>query len=713
MMESHQEMLQALQRIRDESRSSNVFIEDLSLRNAEAALAALNPTSSFNDDIWKLRLQIAQGASRLGEEELAIGLFEELLATMDQTSAGKNPFNRPKMLFQLGVAYLRHAETLNCCQRFTAESCVFPIQGAGVHERKEASRKAIDYFEKTLKTTAKDNVLHLRARWLVNIAYMTTGEYPDQVPPEYLIAPHRFESDFSFPRFANVTQEIGLDAVNAAGGAVGDDFDNDGDLDLLVSSWAPDEQLQYFRNNGNGSFVNATEQAGLAGFVGGGLNMVQADYDNDGDVDVLILRGAWLGKSGNQPNSLLCNLGGGRFVDVAYAAGIAGNDYPTQTGAWADYDNDGDLDLFIGNESEPRNPAPSQLFRNNDDGTFSDVAQEAGVTNDLYAKGAVWGDVDADGYPDLYVSNMDQRNRLYRNNRDGTFTDVAPEVGVELPLVSFATWFWDYDNDGDLDLYVNPYRADISDIAASYLGLPVKSELPRLYRNDGDWKLTNVAPVMGLTRTCAPMGANFGDLDNDGYLDFYLGTGDPSYFSLMPNLMFLNREGRSFVDVTFDGGFGSLQKGHAVVFADFDHDGDQDVFEQMGGALKGDKFVNAFYENPGFGRNWISLDLVGHKSNRSAIGAVIHLVVSEDGRERSIYKHVNSGGSFGANPLRQAIGVGSAASILSLSVHWPTTQSTQVFEDVRPNRFYRVTEGRNALDELNMQRIELDAEPAN
>jgi hypothetical protein len=308
---------------------------------------------------------------------------------------------------------------------------------------------------------------------------------------------------------------------------------------------------------------------------------------------------------------------------------------------------------------------------------------------------------------------MDQRNRLYRNNRDGTFTDVALEVGVELPLVSFATWFWDYDNDGDLDLYVNPYRADISDIAASYLGLPVKSELPRLYRNDGDWKLTNVAPVTGLTRTCAPMGANFGDLDNDGYLDFYLGTGDPSYFSLMPNLMFLNREGRSFVDVTFDGGFGSLQKGHAVVFADFDHDGDQDIFEQMGGALQGDKFVNALFENPGFGRNWISLDLVGDKSNRSAIGAVIHLIVSEDGHERSIYKHVNSGGSFGANPLRQAIGVGSASSITSLTIHWPASQTTQVFTDVQPNRFYRVTEGRDVLDELSRRLISFPAGRAN
>ena len=120
------------------------------------------------------------------------------------------------------------------------------------------------------------------------------------------------------------------------------------------------------------------------------------------------------------------------------------------------------------------------------------------------------------------------------------------------------------------------------------------------------------------------------------------------------------------------GGFGHLQKGHGIAFADFDHNGDCDVFEQMGGAYRGDVFQNALYENPGFGHHWITIRLVGRQSNRCAIGARIHLRVAEDGQPRSIYRHVNSGGTFGCNPLRQTIGVGKASRIDKLEIYWPT-----------------------------------------
>ncbi len=341
----------------------------------------------------------------------------------------------------------------------------------------------------------------------------------------------------------------------------------------------------------------------------------------------------------------------------------------------------------------PNRFAPCQLFHNEGDGTFTDVARRAGVTNDRFAKAVVWGDFDADDLPDLYVSNYGQPNRLYRNKGDGTFTDVAPQLGVENPLASFPSWFWDFDNDGDLDLFVTAYAAEISDIASSYLGLNSQTELPCLYRNDGHGKFTDVARRVNLNRPNAPMGANFGDLDNDGFLDFYLGTGWPYYRSLMPNMMYWSRAGKRFEDVTVAGGFGSLQKGHAVVFADLDNDGDQDIFEQMGGALAGDRFVDALYENPGFGNEWIGLQLVGKKTNRSAIGARIHLLIREDGETRDVFKYVNSGGSFGANPLRQTIGLGRAVEITSLEIHWPTSKTTQVFRDIRPNRMYRIEEG--------------------
>ena len=357
--------------------------------------------------------------------------------------------------------------------------------------------------------------------------------------------------------------------------------------------------------------------------------MLQADYDNDGDVDVLVLRGAWLSRSGLHPNSLLRNNGDGTFTDVTFDSGLGEEHFPTQTASWADYDNDGDLDLYIGNETYDGVTAPCQLFRNDGDGTFTDVAREAGVENLRFAKAVIWGDYDADTFTDLYVSNLKGANRLYHNNGDGTFTDVATELGVDGPVDSFPAWFWDFDNDGALDLFVSAYVASIGHLAAAYLGQPLDIEMARLYRGDGQGGFEDVALEQNLRRPNAPMGSNFGDLDNDGYLDFYLGTGYPDYQDVMPNVMFRNRSGESFADVTTAGGFAHLQKGHAIAFADLDHDGDQDVFEQMGGALPGDGFHDVLYENPGFGNQWIGVKLIGRQSNRSAQGARLRFDIDE------------------------------------------------------------------------------------
>ncbi len=444
---------------------------------------------------------------------------------------------------------------------------------------------------------------------------MVIGEHPAALPGSVAIPAERFEPDADFPRFRETAAERGLALVSLSGGAVADDFDGDGWLDLIVSDWSPGGQLRYFRNRGDGTFDDRTKRAGLAG-LHGGLNLAQADYDNDGNVDVLVLRGAWLERAGRQyPNSLLRNVGGGRFRDVTWEAGLAARHFPTQAAAWADYDSDGDLDLYVANEH-----APSQLFRNRGDGTFEDLARESGVTNDDFAKAAVWGDYDGDGDPDLYLSNFGGPNRLYRNDGDGAFRDVAPGLGVDLPLRSFPAWFWDYDNDGALDLYAAGYEWDVADVAATYLGLPaLRTEADRLYRGDGSGGFEEVGVETGVARITQPMGANFGDLDNDGFQDYCLGTGYPAYEGLMPNLLFRNEGGSRFADVTFAPGVGHLQKGHDVVFADFDHDGDQDLFVELGGAYAGDPYANALFENPGFGNRWIAVQLTGTRSNRSGI----------------------------------------------------------------------------------------------
>ncbi|HXV64228.1 MAG TPA: CRTAC1 family protein, partial [Vicinamibacteria bacterium] len=476
------------------------------------------------------------------------------------------------------------------------------------------------------------------------------------------------------------------------GSVVVEDFDGDGFVDLMVSSYDPWESVRLFLNREDGSFAEHTEAANLEGILGG-LNMVQGDYDDDGDIDVLLLRGAWLGPGGRHPNSLLRNNGDGTFTDVTFETGLGDEHFPTQTASWGDYDNDGDLDLYVGNETNDELVAPAQLFENQGNGRFVDVAARAGVENRRFAKAVVFGDYDADRYPDIYVSNLDDENRLYRNRGDGTFEDVAEALDVTTPRRSFPAWFWDFDNDGALDIFVSAYEALVEDLTRFYLTKSYPREKARLYRGDGRGGFREVGQEVGLDEPSAPMGANFGDLDHDGFPDFYLGTGYPPYFALMPNVMYWNRDGNYFANVSASG-FGHLQKGHGIAFLDFDNDGDQDVFEQMGGALAGDKFNDVLYENPGFGNHWITITPVGVESNRAAIGARIRLEL--DGR--TIYKHVNSGGSFGANSLaHQMIGLGKAERIERLQIYWPTTDRSQTFVDVPLDRHIVVREGTGVI----------------
>ena len=711
----HSQMVAFLQQIAAITPREHPYLGDSAARELRQQLTELSAVSSPRADLETLLDLHAQ----LGEEELRLDNLEEGIDHLATVYRQRKQLNTqgnvsPKLVaqaaYRLGIAYMRLGETQNCCQRNSLESCLLPIQGSGIHTQQDGSKQAISYFTEVLEELPKNSALHLKAKWLLNIMYMTVDGYPDKVPPQHLILPHVFESDERFPKFINMAPKLGLDTFDLLGGAIVDDFTGDEYLDIVVSTWDLNQQMHFFRNNQDGTFSDRTEEANLAGMVGG-FNLVQADFDNDSDLDFLMLRGAWMGESGRIPNSLLRNNGDGTFTDVTFEAGLGEVHYPTQTAAWADYDNDGDLDLYIGNETLSRTQNhPCQLFQNNGDSTFTDVAEEAGVLNSGFTKGVTWGDYDDDGFADLYVSNLGNANRLFRNNRNGTFTDVAPQVGVTGPRMSFPVWFWDFNNDGVLDLFAPSYEwnnGNLAAVVASRLGLPVEYELPNLYQGDGAERFREVAKAQKLTQLILPMGANFGDLDNDGYLDFYIGTGYPDYEALMPNVMYRNQGGKGFSDVTSSGGFGHLQKGHAVVFADLDNDGDQDVFEQIGGFHLGDKFFNALFENPGFDNQWITIKLVGVQSNRSAIGARIRVDVLENGQRRSIYKHVNSGGSFGANPLRQTIGLGRAARIEMLQVHWPKTGLSQTFHNVSTDQSIQITEGEDEFKPLKLKPFKL------
>ena len=254
---------------------------------------------------------------------------------------------------------------------------------------------------------------------------------------------------------------MGLDIYGVSGGALLEDLDEDGRLDVMVTAIGFGDQMRVFRNV-DGRFADATAASGLTGLTGG-LNMVTADYDNDGLLDVLVLRGAWMGAAGQFPMSLLRNRGGLRFDDVTKAAGLL-RLRPSQTATWLDFDGDGLLDLFVGNESGGPAINPCELYRNNRDGTFTEIAKASGVDLVAFVKGVVSGDYDNDGDPDIFVSVAQGANLLFRNDGPGPrgstgwrFTNVAAQAGVELPKNSFPAMFFDYDNDGWLDLFVAPY----------------------------------------------------------------------------------------------------------------------------------------------------------------------------------------------------------------------------------------------------------------
>jgi hypothetical protein len=656
--------------------------------------------------------ELAKQLLNLGQVEESLAVVTNLLRQAESWGVALRRADRAWIRQQEGLAWMRLGERENCVAHHTVDSCLAPIRPGGWHVERRGAEAARAIFLELAQRDTND----ITSRWLLNITSMTLGEYPDRVPPALLIPPAAFASDYALPRFRDVAASAGLSYDEVSGGTVVEDFDGDGLLDVAFSGWLVGRQVRVFRNLGNGRFLERTSAAGLTGITGG-LNMIQTDYNNDGRPDLHVLRGAWLGEMGKLPDSLLRNNGDGTFSDVTEEAGLL-SFHPKLSAVWFDANLDGWLDLYVGCESQApsEKPHPTQLFLNQRNGTFREVAAAAGAAVVGFVRGVAAGDYDNDGRPDLYVSMLAQPNKLLRNETAAgagelKFRDVTEPAKVAEPLSSFPCWFWDFDNDGWLDLFVSGYSKEygspsaMTDYVADRLGRPSNLDRPRLYRNTGDGRFADVTRAAGLFHVFLCMGANFGDLDNDGFLDFYLGTGAPSFASLVPNEMFRNDGGRRFQNVTESGGFGHLQKGHAIAFGDLNNDGQQEVVANMGGAYPGDGYFNAVFANPGSSNRWIALKLVGRKSNRPAVGARIKVVVTEAGRRREIHRVVGSGGSFGASPYRQEIGLGSAEAIESVEVRWPMPNLVSRFEKLAPGRFYELSEDAPVARELNPPRF--------
>jgi hypothetical protein len=650
-----------------------------------------------------LTIDYAYELLKSGNTAEALQHYNEVISFIYQNKIPIDSITFRNLNTMLGITYMRHGEIENCVQKHNHQSCFIPIAGEGVHTLPFGSTQAIKVFQAILKSIPED----LEVRYLLNLAYMTLGQYPDKVPPQYLIDPAWFSSQHKMQPFRDIAPELKINRNGLSGGAVMDDFNNDGWLDIAATSWGLNDQMILYINNGDGTFSDRTDDFGLTGHVSG-LNLNQTDFNNDGWIDLYIMRGAWFLSEGKIPNTLLMNTGKGKFEDVTIRAGLT-HHAPTQASAWTDINLDGWLDLIVANESMPSNPHGIDVYVNQKDGTFINQPTEFGLTQNHYFKGCVASDVNNDKYPDLYMSSLTEGTFLFINQEGKSFIQAPPASNIGIPPKCFPSFSFDFDNDGFEDLFTSAFSNEGTPSyhwMMSKMGKADPDMLPRLYHNKGNQTFEEVGLAMGLNEVTFTMGCNFGDINTDGFLDFYLGTGNPLYQSLVPNKMYLNMEGRKFEDVSYSGGFANIQKGHGVSFGDLDHDGDEDIYTVIGGAYEGDHFFNTLFENPNEQNNhWLILKLTGTSANKAAIGARVAISVQENGKERMIYRTVTSGASFGANSFALEVGLRKADAIKNVVVQWPCQNCPDdVYSGLEINSAYQLTQGQPVASKMEYKK---------
>ena len=546
---------------------------------------------------------------------------------------------------------------------------------------------------------------------------------------------HGAAAEDTYPvRFVDVASKAGIIQITTYGGvdhnryilettgcgAAFIDYDNDGWPDIFLVNGttldeAPPQQHsnRLLHNNRNGTFTDVTKKAGLTRF-GWGQGVCVGDYDNDGFDDLFV---TYWGQ-----NVLYHNNGDGTFTDVTEKAGLLTKGTHWGAGcAFLDYDKDGHLDLFVSNyvtldlkiaplpgtgsclfQGLPINCGPQGLtragnflYRNNGDGTFTDVTQKSGIGKSApsYGLGVLVADFDNDGWPDIYVANDSEMSYLFWNNGDGTFTEGGLEAGVATSRdgrnqSGMGVSAGDYDCDGLLDIF----KTNFSD------------DLPNLYRNDGKRVFednTQAAGLAGYSRLLG-WGGGFIDINNDGWPDILWVNGHvypeiealhgPAHYK-QPKVLYQNLGNGKFRDVSALAGpeITRPMSARGCAFGDFDNDGIMDVLVNPINAVP--QLLHCISTT---GNNWITLKLTGTKSNRSAIGARVHCVTGEHKQ----IDEVRSGGSFySQNDLRIHFGLGKAAKIDNLEIHWPSNRVDR-FTDVPSNKMWKAVEGAAKLSPL-------------
>ena len=455
------------------------------------------------------------------------------------------------------------------------------------------------------------------------------------------------------PTFTNLTALAGFSEIGYSLGVSCGDFDNDGNVDIFLSDSGELPSLLY-QNNGDFTFTDVAFQRGID-YLGNTFSGVFGDYDNDGDLDL------YLANPSFRPNFFYRNDGVNGFVDVTQQVGVSNTD--ESTGAvWGDYDNDGNLDIYVLNNTEP-----NVLFHNNGNGAFTDVTQIAGVGNLNGSMSAAFFDYDNDGDSDFYLANIDAPCVLYHNNGDGTFADVTAFAGVKNFTLSR-----DHDGNAALGITIGDYDNDMNeDIYVANHGVNA------LFRNNGDGTFTDVAANAGVDYPLKSQGAIFFDYDNDGYLDIYV-TNKRSV-----NKLYHNNGDGTFTDVSEYSQVGDGGYGYGVAFADFDNDGDLDIFL----ANQAPEEANVMYCNTGNSNNWLRVKLIGVQSNRFGIGAKV-IVFTKTHR---MFRTVNSGTGFCQQSAEAHFGLGANTKAEKVEVHWPSGRM-QTISNVMANQVVEITE---------------------
>jgi len=469
--------------------------------------------------------------------------------------------------------------------------------------------------------------------------------------------------------FTDISQAAGFsNATSCSLSAAWSDYDEDGDIDVIVASHVQNNTGgtdHFYRNNGDLTFTDVIDQNGVVGFTEDPHGAGWGDFDNDGDADLVLGHGLLLGKS-PQNNEFYRNAGDGTFTEIAAAAGITPQETQQITGvSWVDVNNDGLLDLFLSGKSRDQALLGNFLYQNNGDSTFTDTAVAAGLNEyDGQTTSAAWQDYDVDGDPDVFLCfNKDGQvatklgsSVLYQNNGDGTYTDVTVTSGLVTHNTCKAAAWGDYDNDGLSDLFMTSLAANPT----------------LLYRNNGDGTFTDVGVAAGVSETLESDGAAWGDVDNDADLDLLVVTGEND---TQPNRLYKNNGDGTFSDVGASVGIAGQVEGKGAdgMMMDADNDGFLDIFI-TNGAGGTDACPNGpyllFHNNHENGHHWLKTQLVGQVSNRDGIGAKVWVSTSDGVTQYR--QHFGPQHLMAQDRLPLHFGLGTQTVVTRIEVHWPS-----------------------------------------